>query len=102
MKAKTIRLFWDKNDLKRFGLQLNQIEPSELDPEINAYLAGMERLEIAREQVVIYTFDLENHAHVKVIEDINTAINNPNDYTGAVKVDKDGNYNGFTLVIMNE
>jgi len=115
--AKTVRIFWDKNDKTRFGLQTNPHEPPVFDPEINAYFTAMAQLNIEREQVGVFTFDLGfpckladtpwklkpeeprslNPAHVRAIENIEKAINDPEQYAGKVETDENGEYTGFAL-----
>jgi len=95
---KTIRLFWDAEDTTRFGLQINPHEPPEHDPEINAIFAAMNKLEIEREQVKVFTFNMANPEHLKIIADIGKVDDNASDYTGVVEVDISGNYAGFTLI----
>lgn len=54
----TVRIFWDKADPTKFGLQINELEPPEKDPEINAKFAGKDQFGVNMERIGVKTMNL--------------------------------------------
>ena len=91
----TVRLYWNKNDSRQYGLLINEIEPPAREPEENSYLSAMSQFGITKDTVGVHTFDLADETELDVVDRVIRAIEEADKYFAFVKMDKEGGYDGF-------
>ncbi|GHV45302.1 hypothetical protein FACS1894204_04070 [Synergistales bacterium] len=95
-KGGTVRLFWLKADSRKYGIQINEQEPPERDPELNARLSGANAFGVTTGEVGSYTFDLADETDIAAVDAIIGTIDSNDGVRFAfVKQTAEGEYEGF-------